>query len=32
MKPLHLFWIIPLSCSVGAVIMAVFAGGRELDE
>ena len=26
MNILHLFWIIPMSASVGAFIMAVFAG------
>ena len=32
MSKLHLLWIIPLSCSVGALIMAIIAGGRQLNE
>lgn len=28
MNPLHLLWIIPLSASIGAFVMAVFAGAN----
>ena len=27
MNPLHLFWIIPLTLTIGAVLMAIIAGG-----
>jgi hypothetical protein len=30
MNKLHLLWIIPLSCSVGALIMAYIAGGERV--
>ena len=29
MSPLHLIWIIPLSASLGGVVVALFAGSRE---
>lgn len=31
MNPLHLLWVIPLSASFGAVVMALIAGGKEGD-
>lgn len=30
MRVWHLFWIVPLSCSAGAFIMAIFAGRRDI--
>lgn len=30
MRVWHLFWIVPLSCSIGAFIMAIFAGRRDI--
>ena len=29
MNPLHLFWIIPLAASFGALLMGLIAAGRD---
>lgn len=31
MNPLNLLWIVPLSCSAGAFVMAIFAGRKTME-